>query len=46
MWHCSRFIKLGKEALLVRDKNKRDPNLGKKSKEGNLSIVIYYTFSV
>ena len=40
MFHCTQFIKLGKEALSVWDKDK-DVNLGKKLTEYNLPIVVY-----
>ena len=41
MWHCTQFIKLGKEALSVWDKDEKDANLGKKISEGDLPIMVY-----
>ena len=41
MWHCTQFIKLGKEALSVWDKDEKDANLGKKTNEGDLPIMVY-----
>ena len=44
MWHCTHFIKLGKETLLVWDKDKNDANLIEKSTESNFSIADTYVY--